>query len=126
MTVFSPAWEPYVNLATYRKSGAEVCTPVWIAEHDGTLYVFSEARAGKVKRIRANGRVRLAPCDIRGKLKGDWVDGTARIVKDQTEIDAMYPAFTRKYGWQMRLGNVFSRLSGRYHKRAILAISLAS
>lgn len=124
MTGFDPAWEPYVNLATYRKSGVEVCTPVWIAQHDGTFYVFSEGKAGKVKRIRANGRVKLAPCDFRGKLKGDWVEGTARIVTDQAEIDAAYPAFTRKYGWQMRLGNLFSRLAGRYHKRAIIAITL--
>ena len=126
MTAFDPAREPYVNLATYRKSGAEVRTPVWIAEHGDTCYVFSESKAGKIKRIRANPRVRLAACDFRGTLKGDWIEGTARIVSSQQEIDNMYPAFTAKYGWQMRLGNFLARLSGRYHRRAIIAIQLAA
>ena len=124
MVPFDPAREPYVNLATYRRSGAEVRTPVWIAEHEGTYYVFSESRAGKVKRIRANPRVRLAACDIRGNVNSDWIEGRARIVNDQAEVDAMYPAFTRKYGWQMRLGNLLARISGRFARRAIIAIDL--
>lgn len=122
--MFDPAAEPYVNLATYRKSGAEVRTPVWIASHDGRYYVFSAGDAGKVKRIRNNGRVRLAPCDVRGKLRGDWVDGRARLVTEVNEIQRMYPAFTRKYGWQMRLTNLLSRVTGRYGRRAIIAIEL--
>lgn len=125
MVAFDPAGEPYVNLATFRKTGIEVRTPVWIAGHDGRYYVFSESRAGKIKRIRANPMVRLAACDVRGKLKSDWIDGKARIVRDQKEIEAMYPAFTDKYGWQMRLGNLFARLAGRYDRRAIIAITLA-
>lgn len=122
--MFDPATEQYVNLATFRKSGVEVHTPVWIAEHSGTYYVFSEGKAGKVKRIRNNSHVRLAPCDMRGNLKGEWIDGTARLVDDADEIAQMYPAFTRKYGWQIRVANFFSRLSGRYQRRAIIAITL--
>ena len=126
MMPFDPVGEPYVSLATYRKNGVEVRTPVWIAEHDGTFYVFSESKAGKVKRIRARKRVRLAACDIRGNLKSDWIEGTARIVKSDDEIEAMYPAFTKKYGWQMRLGNLLARISGRYGRRAIIAITLVA
>lgn len=119
-----PAREPYVNLATYRKSGAEVRTPVWIAGDTETCYVFSEARAGKIKRIRANSRVRLAACDIRGNVKGEWVDGTARIVEDQAEVDALYRAFSRKYGWQMWATNLLARIARRIDKRAYIAIHL--
>lgn len=126
MADWNPAREPYVNLATYRKTGAEVRTPVWIAENDGTFYVFSESKAGKVKRIRANGRARIAACDVRGKLKSDWIDASARIVTNPGEIEGMYAAFARKYGWQMRILNLLARLSGRYNRRAIIAISLSS
>lgn len=124
--MFDPASEPYVNLATFRKSGVAVRTPVWIAAYDGRYYVFSAGDAGKVKRIRNDGRVQLAPCDVRGKLKGEWIDGHARVVEDSAEIERMYPAFMRKYGWQMRLGNLFSRLTGRYDRRAIIAIELTT
>lgn len=122
---FDPGRERYVNLATWRKNGAEVRTPVWIAGCDGDYYVFSEGKAGKVKRIRANGRARIAACDIRGNVKSEWIDGTARIVTDPREIEAMYAAFAGKYGWQMAGGNFLARLSGRFRKRAIIGIHLA-
>ena len=55
------AGEKYINLETFRKSGAAVATPVWFAEDLGVFYVYSLANAGKVKRIRNNPRVRLMP-----------------------------------------------------------------
>jgi len=114
----------YVNLATFRKNGNAVRTPVWIASHAGCGYVFSEPEVGKVKRIRNNPRVQVAECDIRGKLTGAWFDGTARLVDDPGEIAAMYPAFTRKYGMVMRITNFFARLTGRYQRRQIIAVTL--
>ena len=39
----------YVSLATFRRDGRQVRTPVWVAPHEGRLYVFSECDAGKVK-----------------------------------------------------------------------------
>lgn len=122
MLPFDPAKERYVNLATFRRSGVEVRTPVWIAEHGGEYYVFSEGNAGKVKRIRANGKARMAACDVRGNVNSEWVDGTARIVDDPAEIDAMYRAFSRKYTWQMWIANFLARLSGRFGRRAIIAV----
>lgn len=74
------AGEKYLNLESYRKSGVAVATPVWFAEDSGTLYIYSLANAGKVKRIRNNPRVRVMPCDIRGKPKGEWVEALARIL----------------------------------------------
>ena len=44
--------KPYISLVTFRRSGDAVQTPVWFAAYDGKLYVFSEADAWKVKRLR--------------------------------------------------------------------------
>jgi hypothetical protein len=116
--------ERYVNLATFRRDGREVRTPVWVAESDGHLYVFSEAKAGKVKRIRATQRVALAPCDVRGGLRGDFSEGVGRVVSEDDVIDRAYAAFLRKYGIVMRAANFFSTLTGRIHKRAMLELDL--
>ena len=113
--------EQYINLATFRKDGHEVRTPVWVASANDAHYVFSEARAGKVKRIRNNGRINVAACDARGGVKSIWISGKAKIVTDEAEIETMYRAFDQKYGWQIRLLNFIARLSGRYKKRAIIA-----
>ncbi len=116
--------EPYLNLATFRRSGAAVETPVWFAAHAGRLYVFTEGTAGKVKRLRANPAIRIAPCNLRGRPKGAWLPGRARRVDDAAAVAAAYRALRRKYGLQMRLIDLFSRLSGRIGKRAILELEV--
>ena len=116
--------ESYVNLVTFRKSGVEVRTPVWIAPCDDKLVVYTNAQSGKVKRIRNNGRVRLAPCDARGKLRGDWVDARARMLDDDASRENGLEAVIAKYGWQMKAALFFSRLSGRYGDRAVVEIEV--
>ncbi len=117
--------EPYLSLATFRKSGVAVETAVWCAESDGRLWVFSAGDAGKVKRLRNSPRARVAACDVRGRLRGEWRDASARIVTEPAEIESAYRALRAKYGWQMRIADTLSRLSGRYERRAVLEIRLA-
>ena len=73
------------NLATFRRSGAPVVTPVWYVVLDGKLYVRTEAIAGKVKRIRNNPRVLLAPATVRGKQTGQESEARARILETGEE-----------------------------------------
>ncbi len=116
--------ERYVNLATFRKNGREVPTPVWIAREGSKLYVWTNGTSGKVKRVRANGKARLAPCDARGKLRGDWVDGSARMLDDPAALQRGLETVIRKYGWQMRLALLASRLAGRHSQRAVIEIEV--
>lgn len=123
----SDAWKElgsasYVSLATFRRDGREVRTPVWVAEDGGRLYVFSERAAGKVKRIRATKRVRVAACDVRGGLKGDFSAGVGRVVDEPEVIERGYRALRKKYGWQMTLTDFFSRLVGKIDGRALLEL----
>jgi len=113
--------EKYLNLETYRKNGTPVLTPVWFAEDNGILYIYSLADAGKVKRIRNNPRVRVAPCDMRGKLKGDWVEGRARILGAR-EAAHGHMLLDKKYGLMKKAGNLFSKLMSR--DRVVIAIEL--
>ena len=70
----------YLNLESYRKSGEAICTPLWFAQDGEVFYFYTVAHSFKVKRLRNNSRCRVAPCDMRGNLKGDWVDATARLL----------------------------------------------
>ena len=115
--------ERYVNLATFRKNGREVRTPVWVAREAARLYVWTNGTSGKVKRIRANGRARLAPCDARGKLRGDWVDARARMLDDPQAMQRGLETVIGKYGWQMRLALFSSRLTGRHADRACIELT---
>jgi uncharacterized protein len=108
----------YLSLATVRRSGAEVATPVWFANVDGRLYVVSAGDAGKVKRLRHSSGVRLAPCNARGGLRGPWQGATGRLVTDPGLIHRAHAALRAKYGWQVRLFDLVSRLTGRAGRRA--------
>ena len=65
----------YLSLETYRKNGISVRTPVWFVVEDKDFFVITKSETGKVKRLRNNPKVRISPCNFRGKIKGKWVDG---------------------------------------------------
>jgi uncharacterized protein len=104
--------QKYLSVESYRKTGTPVATPVWFAEDKGVIYVYSLSTAGKVKRIRNNSRVRIAPCDFRGGITGQWVEAEARILQS-AEAEAAQGLLNRKYGWMKRVGNFFSKLRKR-------------
>jgi len=114
----------YVSLATYRRDGREVATPVWAAHEGGVWYVFSAGDAGKVKRLRARSKARLATCDMRGGNRGEWHDAEADLIDDPEEIGRALAALRRKYGFAMRLADLGARLTGRYRKRAYIRVRL--
>lgn len=115
--------ERYMSLVTFRKNGAEVATPVWFAWDDGTLWVFTAGNAGKVKRLRNSSRARVAACDMRGGLRGPWLDAEARLVDDPAAEARAYAALRRKYGWQAWLTDLASRLTGRIGNRKVVAVT---
>ena len=112
----------YMVLATFRRTGAEVRTPVWFAATDGKLYLFTAGESGKVKRLRHSSRARVAASDMRGRVHGAWWDVAARIVTEPRVIERAHAALRAKYGWQVWLGDLFSRLTGRIRRRAWIEI----
>jgi len=97
----------YLSLATYKKDGQEVRTPLWFAERDGTLYIMTRDDSWKYKRIRNNPRVRVAPCTARGKVTGEWCDGTARILSRDQQSPGR-DVLRRKY-WLLRIPWLWSK-----------------
>ena len=99
----------YILLTTFRKDGTPVPTPVWSVSVGGQLWVWTAPDAGKVKRIRRNGEIRVVPCTLRGHPRGVPVPGRAELVEKRNAIRVM-DALVAKYGWQAR----FSLLSHRF------------
>jgi PPOX class probable F420-dependent enzyme len=93
------ATEPFVSITTFKRDGTPVSVPVWCAADNGSLLVFSEADSWKVKRIRRDAHVRLAPCSARGAPRGPAVDADASLVAETTTVQAL---LARKYGWAWR------------------------
>ena len=113
----------YLNLVTYRRSGAAASTPMWFVEEGGVLYVRTPARSGKVKRLRNDPRVRVVPSDGRGNPKGAWVDGRARIVVDCAQAERANRLVHRKYGWRKKLIELRYKIAPQ--KRVTIAVYVA-
>src|SRR4029077_20617740 len=95
----------YLNIETFRKNGQGVRTPVWFAGEPAEgapekVYVYSTADSGKAKRIRNNGRARVAPCDMRGNVVGDWVDVRAEIVSGAEAQHGMQLLNKKYFPWK--------------------------
>jgi len=102
----------FIALSTYRKNGQPVVTPVWFTQRDSKLYVWTGASSGKVKRLRNNPRVSLAPSDSSGKPLGDVVPGSVSFPPED-EWKALNGLFQSKYGLQFGLFSGMSRLRGQ-------------
>ncbi len=91
--------QEFALLTTYRRDGTPMPTTIWFAHEGGRLYFQTGLNAGKVKRIRANSAVTLAPSTRIGEVLGDAVAATARVLspEDAGVADAV---LARKYGEQ--------------------------
>jgi PPOX class probable F420-dependent enzyme len=114
--------QKYISLTTYRRNGAKVPTPVWFVQRDGRVYVWTISTSGKVKRLRNNPNVALAPCRMGGEALGPYVEGVATMSEDDSS-EELNQAFRSKYGLLFVVDRIVTRLSRR--KRVFLEIKLA-
>jgi uncharacterized protein len=60
----------HMLLTTFRKSGAEVATPVWtVPVSDDRVGMWAGAGTGKYQRLRNNPHVTIQACTAKGKTK---------------------------------------------------------
>jgi PPOX class probable F420-dependent enzyme len=75
-------------LVTFRRDGTPVPTPAWAAEREDRLYVRSERSSGKVKRLRGDARMLIAPSTGRGRPLGAPLEAFARVLAADEEAGA--------------------------------------
>lgn len=94
-------WLPFVRqgtivLTTYRRDGTPVATPVSIAIDQQRAFIRTWDTAGKMKRIRNNANVTIAPSTFRGRVTGPAIELSTRVL-DASEADIARRALARKY-----------------------------
>jgi PPOX class probable F420-dependent enzyme len=117
----------YLNLETFKKNGEGVKTPVWfagdpatnLASSDAKLYLYTIGVSGKVKRVRNNPRVRIAPCDMRGNVLGEWVEARAEMVTGEEAARGTQLLNKKYFPWKQLLA-FFASFSRR--ERIVFAL----
>ena len=103
--------QKYILLETIRKNNTPVKTPVWFVLKNNLVYVVTREETGKIKRLKNNKNVRLAPCTFRGKPTGDWQPGIASFVTEQETKDAIRLR-REKYGFMEKIAQFASKSKG--------------
>jgi PPOX class probable F420-dependent enzyme len=119
--------QKYLSLETFKKSGEGVKTPVWFAAdpaadlsgNGARLYMYTIGNTGKVKRIRNNPHVKIAPCTLKGEVLGDWTDANAEIVTGEVASQAIR-LLNKKYFPLKQILGFFALFSRR--ERIVMAI----
>ena len=106
----------YLSLATFRRDGTAVATPVWFAQDGGLLLVWTNEQTGKVKRIRRNPSVTIAPCTATGRLRGQPLPAQARLLP-AGEASRAEALLARKYRYDMALLRALEAVIGLARRR---------
>ena len=109
----------FVSLTTFRRSGERVSTPVWVGRDGDALVVLTPVGSGKVKRLRHDSRVELAPCGRFGKVDDGVVPlaGTADVRESPAEVDRARATIRRHYPIESRIVLGIERLIERLRGR---------
>jgi PPOX class probable F420-dependent enzyme len=86
----------YLSLTSFRRDGTGVATPVWFVEAGGRLLVETDAGSYKVRRIRRDPRVTIAPCTATGRLRGTPLPAWAELLPD-AKVAHVERLMARKY-----------------------------
>jgi len=100
-----------ISLETYRKNNQPVRTPVWFVIKNELIYVVTRDQTGKAKRLRNNQQVKIATCNFKGKVTGEWVSGTAKILTEDETTDVVKWR-DEKYGFMAKIAKFLSKGKG--------------
>jgi uncharacterized protein len=109
----------FVSLTTFRRSGERVSTPVWVGRDGTALVVLTPAGSGKVKRLRHDPRVELAPSGRFGAVADgvEPVSGTAELREHTDDVERARATIRATYPIESRLVLGIERLVERLRGR---------
>tara|TARA_B100000676_G_C17433994_1_gene510751 strand:+ start:164 stop:541 length:378 start_codon:yes stop_codon:yes gene_type:complete len=118
--------EQYISLSTQKTDGSFVRTPVWFAREGikQNYFVYTAKRSGKVKRIKNFSHVKVAVCNFRGKINGDWIEAKAYLIEDEILVKLAFSLLRKKYGIKFFIGDFLSWIVGKYNQRQIINIQI--
>jgi len=107
----------YIALTTFKKNGQGVTTPIWFVFDRDKIFFCTFEKFWKVRRIRNNPNVEIAPAKARMaapkdyKIIGKTIKGVARLLEGE-EAKAANRLLRKKYGFfKYRVFNILRGIS---------------
>jgi len=117
--------EEFLSLETYRKNGQTIKSPMWFAQDNDALYLWTMADTSKVKRIRNNPNVNIAPCKRMGEVTGEWMTAHATIDDSPLMVAQVEAMLLKKIGLFFRIFRFIDAIRDRQKNSHRICIKLS-
>lgn len=120
----------FVSVTSFKRDGTGVATPLWSVSDGGRLFAFTDLHSAKVRRVRRDPHVLVAPCLPNGTLRGKTLAAHAQVLTDEAELARVQKLMLRRYRISYRVVMLAYRLGRRLRGKqsvadgAALAITL--
>jgi PPOX class probable F420-dependent enzyme len=121
----------YLSVTSFKRDGMGVATPVWFVSDGSRLFALTDAHSAKVRRIRRDPQVLIAPCRANGKLlRSEPLVGRAEVSTATEDLEWVQALLMDRYKLSYRVVMFFYRLGRRLRGQpgvadgAALAITL--
>jgi uncharacterized protein len=103
----------YLSVTSFKRDGTGVATPVWFVSDGTRLYALTDARSAKVRRMRRDPKVLIAPCRPDGKLRRAPVPAHVEVLTTTPELERVQRLLRDRYKVSYRLIMLIYRLGHR-------------
>lgn len=103
----------YLSVTSFKRDGAGIATPVWFVSAGRQLFALTDLHSAKVRRVRRNPHVLVAPCRVDGKLRSEPVSARAEVLTATPELERVQKLLLERYKASYRLVMLMYRLGRR-------------
>jgi uncharacterized protein len=111
----------YLSVTSFKRDGTGVATPVWFVSDGTRVFALTDLHSGKIKRIRHDPHVLIAPCRPDGKLRGEPVPARAEVLTETADLERVQALLIGRYKLSYRLVMLIYRLGRRLRGRPSVA-----
>jgi PPOX class probable F420-dependent enzyme len=111
----------YFSLTSFKRDGTGVATPMWFVSDGRRLFALTDLHSAKVRRIRRNPHVLIAPCRADGKLHREPVPARAELLTATPDLERVQKLLIERYRFSYPLVMLIYRLGRRLGGRPSVA-----
>ena len=111
----------HLSVTSFKRDGTRVATPVWAVSDGWRLFAFTDLQSAKVRRIRHNPHVLVAPCRVDGKLRREPVSAQAEVLTSVADLERVQKLLLARYKVSYRVVMLFYRLGRRLRGKQSIA-----
>jgi PPOX class probable F420-dependent enzyme len=90
------------------------------------LCIWTVGDSGKIKRIRNNPRVNIAPCKRFGEVTGEWMAAQASVDDSAAAVRHVEALLSRKLGFVFAVFRLIDRLRDRWRGSHRVCVRVSS